>query len=88
MPRVFNLALAALLLLLVAPAAGAFGGKPWYVQLFFVAFGVPVLLLVAACLASALRPGSLGRAVRRLRRRTIRTDHPNGPTPDDPAGRD
>ena len=87
MPRVVNLALAALLLLLVAPAAGAFGGKPWYVQLFFVAFGLPVLLLVAACLASALRPGSLGRAVRRARRRK-RTDHPNGPTLDGPSGRD
>ena len=68
MPRVFNLALAALLLLLVAPAVGAFGGKPWYVQAFFVGFGLPVLLLAAAALASAARPGSLGRAVRRLRR--------------------
>ena len=68
MPRVFNLALAALLLLLVAPAVSAFDGKPWYVQAFFVGFGVPVLLLVVAALASAVRPGSLGRAVRRLRR--------------------
>jgi len=67
-PRVFNLALAALLLLLVAPAVSAFDGKPWYVQAFFVGFGVPVLLLVVAALASAVRPGSLGRAVRRLRR--------------------
>ena len=57
-----------LLLLLVAPAVGAFPGKPWYVQVFFVGFGVPVLLLAAACVASAVRPGSLGRAVRRLRR--------------------
>jgi hypothetical protein len=67
-PRVFNAALAALLLLLVAPVVTAFGGKPWYVQAFFVGFGVPVLLLAAACLASAARPGSLGRALRRSRR--------------------
>lgn len=76
-----------LLLLLVAPAVGAFAGKPWYVQVFFVGFGIPVLLLVAACLASALRPGSLGRALRRARGRK-RTDHPNGPTLSEPSGRD
>ena len=67
-PRVFNIALAALLLLLCAPIVTEFGGKPWYVKVFFVGFGVPVLLLVLACLASAARPGSLGRAVRRRRR--------------------
>ncbi len=61
----FNVALAVLLLLLVAPVVTEFDGKPWYVQVFFVAFGVPVLLLVLACLTSAARPGSLGRAVRR-----------------------
>ena len=87
MPRVFNVAMAVLLLLLVAPAVAAFGGKPWYVQLFFVGFGVPVLLIVAACLSSALRPGSLGRALRRARGRK-RTDHPNGPTLSGPSGRD
>lgn len=69
MPRVFNVALAALLLLLVAPAVTQFDGKPWYVKAFFVGFGVPVLLLVLACLASAARPGSLGRFVRRQRGR-------------------
>ncbi|MCY7366447.1 MAG: hypothetical protein LH469_14230 [Frankiaceae bacterium] len=69
MPRVFNVALAVLLLLLVAPVVTNFGGKPWYVQAFFVFFSVPVFLLVAACLASAARPGSLGRAVRRRRAR-------------------
>ncbi len=68
MPRVFNVALAVLLLLLVAPVVTNFEGKPWYVQAFFVFFAVPVFLLVAACLASAARPGSLGRAVRRRRR--------------------
>lgn len=69
MPRVFNVALAVLLLLLVAPVVTSFDGKPWYVQAFFVGFGLPVLLLVMAALASAARPGSLGRAVRRARRR-------------------
>jgi len=59
--------LAAVLLLLVAPVVANFGGKPWYVQAFFVAFAVPVALLVVACLASAVRPGSLGRALRRRR---------------------
>lgn len=87
MPRVFNVALAVLLLLLVAPAVGAFAGKPWYVQVFFVGFGIPVLLLVAACLASALRPGSLGRALRSVRGRK-RTDHSNGPRLSGPSGRD
>ncbi len=78
MPRVFNVALAVLLLLLVAPALGAFGGKPWYVRAFFVGFGVPVLLLVAACLTSAARPGSLGRALRRRRQRGRRGSSSTG----------
>jgi len=53
----------------VAPVVTQFDGKPWYVQVFFVAFAVPVGLLVLACLASAARPGSLGRALARRRRR-------------------
>jgi hypothetical protein len=77
-PRVFNVALALLLLLLVAPVLTRFGGKPWYVQAFFVGFGVPVLLLVAACLASAVRPGSLGRALRRSRQRGRRGSSSSG----------
>ena len=68
-PRVFNVVLAAVLLLLCAPIVTEFAGKPWYVKVFFVGFGVPVLLLVLACLVSAARPGSLGRAVRRQRGR-------------------
>ena len=68
-PRVVNLALAVVLGLLVAPLATNFGGKPAYVQVALLMVAVPVLLLVAACLASALRPGSLGRALRRRRRR-------------------
>lgn len=68
-PRVLNVALALLLLLLVAPVVTEFAGKPWYVKVFFVGFGLPVALLVVACLTSAARPGSLGRALRRQRGR-------------------
>ena len=68
MPRVLNVALAVVLLLLVSPIVTHFGGKPVYVQIVLVAVTVPVVLLALACLASAARPGSLGRAVRRRRR--------------------
>ena len=68
MPRVLNVALAVLLLLLVAPVVTNFAGKPVYVQVVLVLVTVPVALLALACLASAARPGSLGRAVRRRRR--------------------
>jgi nitrate/nitrite transporter NarK len=67
-PRVLNVALATVLLLLMAPVVTEFGGKRWYVQVAIVAVLVPVLLVSAACLASAARPGSLGRMVRRRRR--------------------
>lgn len=69
-PRVLNVSLALVMLLLVAPIVTNFGGKPVYVQVALVAVTVPVLLLALACLASAARPGSLGRAVRRRRRRS------------------
>ena len=69
MPRVVNVALAAVLLALVAPIVTHFDGKPAYVQVVLVLVSVPVALLALACLSSAARPGSLGRAVRRLRRR-------------------
>ena len=80
MPRVLNVSLAIVLLLLIAPIVTNFDGKPLYVQVVLVAVAVPVLLLVAACLASAARPGSLGRAVRRLRRR--RRTRPGGDAAD------
>jgi nitrate/nitrite transporter NarK len=66
-PRVLNVALAVLLLLLVAPIVTNFGGKRVYVQVVLVLVTVPVVALALACLASAARPGSLGRAVRRRR---------------------
>ncbi len=69
MPRVLNLMLAVVLLLLVAPIVTQFDGKRWYVQVVLLAVTVPTVLLALACLSSAARPGSLGRAVRRLRTR-------------------
>jgi len=68
-PRVLNLVMAAFFLAVLAPVFGAWGGKPWYVQVAIVLFGTPFLLVALLCLASALRPGSVGRTARRLRRR-------------------
>ena len=69
MPRVLNGSLAVVLVLLVAPIVTHFGGKPLYVQVVLLSVTVPTVLLALVCLASAARPGSLGRAVRRLRAR-------------------
>ena len=68
-PRVMNASLALVLMLLVGPIFTRFGGKPLYVQIALVGVMVLVVPVVLACLASALRPGSLGRAARRLRGR-------------------
>jgi threonine/homoserine/homoserine lactone efflux protein len=68
-PRVLNLAIAVFFLAVLAPVVGAWSGKPGYVQVAIVLFGAPFLLVALLCLASAARPGSLGRAVRRLRGR-------------------
>ena len=67
-----NASLALVLILLVSPIFTRFGGKPVYVQIALVGVMVLVVPLVLACLASALRPGSLGRTARRLRRRRRR----------------
>ncbi len=64
-----NASLAAVLLLLVAPIFTHFGGKPLYVQIALVGVMVLVVPVALACLASAARPGSLGRGARRLRGR-------------------
>lgn len=69
MPRVLNTALAVVFLLLLAPIVTNLDGKPGYVQVALVLLAIPFLLLTLACLSSAARPGSLGRAVRRLRAR-------------------
>jgi hypothetical protein len=39
-----------------------------WAQAVVVALCLPVVLVVLACLAAAIRPGSLGRLARRLRR--------------------
>jgi threonine/homoserine/homoserine lactone efflux protein len=67
---VLNTLLAVVLLALVSPIVTHFDGKPGYVQVALVLCTLPVLLVAAMCLSSALRPGSLGRLVRRLRRRS------------------
>ena len=68
-PRVLNLALAVVFLLLLGPIVTNLDGKPVYVQVALVGLALPFLLLAVLCLCSAVRPGSLGRAVRRRRRR-------------------
>jgi hypothetical protein len=46
-----------------------FGGKPLWVQILVVALCTPVVLVILASLSAALRPGSLGRLLRRVRHR-------------------
>ena len=69
MPRVLNVALAVVLLACVAPVVTRFDGRGLLLQVVLVLLIAPVLLLVGLCLASAIRPGSLGRAMRRMRAR-------------------
>ena len=71
-PRVMDVLLAVVLLALVSPILTRFGGKPAYVQAALVLSTLPVVLVAGMCLSSAARPGSLGRAVRRLRGRSRR----------------
>ena len=69
MPRVVNLALAALLLTVLIPVATHLGRVGTTVRIVLVAVCAPFALLVVLCLASAVRPGSLGRLARRIRSR-------------------
>jgi hypothetical protein len=68
-PRVVFAALAVVLSACLSPVAYRFGGKPLWVQVLVIAFCLPVVAVVLACLAASIRPGSLGRLARRLRRR-------------------
>ena len=72
MPRVLNVMLAVVFVALLGPIVTNFDGKPAYVQAALVMVALPFLLLTLACLASAARPGSLGRALRRRGRRRQR----------------
>ena len=69
MPRVLNLMLAAVFLGVLAPITTTLGDRPGYEQAGIVLFALPFLLLAGLCLSSAARPGSLGRALRRMRAR-------------------
>jgi hypothetical protein len=64
-----NVAVAAVLLACLSPVAYRLGEKPGWVQVLVVLLCMPVVLVAIACLASAMRPGSLGRLGRRVRRR-------------------
>jgi hypothetical protein len=68
-PRVVNVGLAVFLLAVLAPITINLDGKPGYVQVALVLTALPFVLLSVLCLASAARPGSLGRAARRARAR-------------------
>ena len=67
-PRVLNVALAAVLTACLTPLVHL-GEKPGWVQVIVVLISLPVVLVIVACLASAIRPGSLGRMARRVRPR-------------------
>lgn len=71
-PRVLNAAIAVFLLACVFPLVTTFSNHSRPVQAYLVVAVLPVLLVVALCLSSALRPGSLGRAARRARARRRR----------------
>ena len=66
-PRVLNATLAAFLLLFLVPMGVHLPDLSLSVQVFLGFLMVPLGLLVVACLASAIRPGSLGGLVRRRR---------------------
>ena len=69
MPRVVFATVAVVLGALLSPVVSRFGGKPGWVQVMIVLFCLPVVLVAVAALMAALRPGSLGRLTRRVRRR-------------------
>ena len=68
-PRVVFTAIALVLLACLSPIVAHFGGKPVWAQAVVVALCLPVALVVLACLMAAVRPGSLGRLGRGVRRR-------------------
>jgi uncharacterized membrane protein len=67
-PRVVFVSVAIVLAACLSPIVYRFGGKPGWVQVLVVLFCLPVVLVMVASLMAALRPGSLGRLIRRLRR--------------------
>lgn len=67
MPRVVNLALALFFLTFLVPLGLRLGDQTTSVKVLLVLIAIPFSLLTIACLASAARPGCLGRTARRLR---------------------
>jgi hypothetical protein len=67
-PRVVFASVAVVLALCLSPIVYRFGEKPTWVQVLVVVLCTPVVLVILACLSAAIRPGSLGRLTRRLRR--------------------
>ena len=68
-PRVVNVALAVLCLSFLVPMLWHFGSRPLSVQVVLGFVALLFGLLTVLCLASAIRPGSLGRAAHRARAR-------------------
>lgn len=68
-PRVMNAALGVVFLVLLAPVVTTWGSRPTSVKVGIVLFGTPFVLVAVLALSSALRPGSVARTFRRLRRR-------------------
>jgi hypothetical protein len=68
-PRAVFGAIAIVLAACLSPIVAHFGGKPLWVQVLVVLLSTPVVLVILASLSAAIRPGSLGRLVRRVRRR-------------------
>jgi hypothetical protein len=68
-PRVVFASIAVVLAACLSPIVAHFGGKPVWVQVLVVLLCAPVALVILASLSAAIRPGSLGRLGRRMRRR-------------------
>ena len=62
-------AVAVVLSLCLSPIVYRFGGKPAWVQALVIVLSAPVVAVILACLAAAIRPGSLGALTKRLRRK-------------------
>lgn len=79
MPRVVNLALAAFFLAFLIPLFVYLGDvQQTAAQVFLVLVAAPFVLLTVLCLCSAIRPGSLGRAARKLKARRAARPDPTG----------
>jgi peptidoglycan/LPS O-acetylase OafA/YrhL len=67
-PRVVFAALAVVLSACLSPVVYQFSSRPTWVQVLVVVLSLPVVLVILACISAAVKPGSLGRLSRRLRR--------------------